>query len=63
MQKATKYKLHIGIGLLAAIAYLILPTDVLPDAMPALGWIDDVIAVLLAVANAIRYVSKLRKEK
>lgn len=63
MQKATKYKLNIGIGVLVALIYVLIPVDFLPDAVPAIGWIDDIIAVLLAVANAITFLSKLRKNK
>lgn len=63
MQEKTKYKLNIGIGCVVALAYILLPTDVVPDAVPALGWIDDGIATLMAVANAIRWGAKLRKNK
>lgn len=61
MQKSTKYKWNIGIGLLVALVYVLIPIDILPDAAPAIGWIDDIIAVLLAVANALALLSKLRK--
>ena len=63
MQKATKYKLNIGIGAVVALIYVLLPFDLSPDAMPVIGWIDDIIAVLLAVANGIIFASKLRKNK
>ncbi|MBO7457339.1 MAG: DUF1232 domain-containing protein [Paludibacteraceae bacterium] len=62
MQKTTKYKLNIGIGLLVALIYVLIPIDLLPDAVPAIGWIDDIIAVLLALANAITFLTKLRKK-
>ncbi len=61
MQKSTKYKWNIGIGLLVALVYVLIPIDILPDATPAIGWIDDIIAILLAVANALAFLSKLRK--
>ncbi len=61
MQKSTKYKWNIGIGLLVALVYVLIPIDILPDATPAIGWIDDIIAILLAVANALALLSKLRK--
>ena len=61
MEKRTKYKWNIGIGLLVALVYVLIPIDLLPDTAPAIGWIDDIIAVLLAVANAIAFLSKLRK--
>lgn len=63
MQKATKYKLNIGIGALIALIYVLIPVDVAPDAMPVVGWIDDLIAVLLAVTNGLVFASKLKKNK
>ncbi len=63
MTKSSKYKLSIGIGAFVALLYVALPTDILPDAVPALGWIDDIIAVLLAIANGIVFAGKLRKTK
>lgn len=45
-------------SLLAAVLYVVLPTDVVPDVLPAVGWLDDVAAVLLAVANALRILRK-----
>lgn len=61
MQKSTKYKLNIGIGALVALIYLIIPVDLSPDAIPVIGWIDDIIAVLLAIANGILWARKLKK--
>ena len=60
MDKKTKYKLNIGIGFVIALIYLLLPTDFVPDPMPVAGWIDDIIAILLAIANAVRMGAKLR---
>ena len=34
----------------AAVAYLILPFDIVPDILPALGRIDDVLVIVIAVA-------------
>ena len=50
-----------GITLAVAVLYILLPVDFVPDAIPALGWIDDIIAILLAVANAIRLGVKIRQ--
>lgn len=61
MEKKKKYKWSIGLGFLAAIIYLLIPTDVVPDVVPALGWIDDIVAILLAIANAIRLAVKIKK--
>ena len=63
MQKETKYKLKIWIGALVALIYVLVPVDVSPDAMPMIGWIDDIIAILLAVANGLHFASKIKKSK
>ncbi len=55
--------MNIGIGALIALIYVLIPVDVAPDAMPVIGWIDDLIAVLLAVANGLVFASKLKKNK
>lgn len=58
MEPKTKKKLSIGLSLLAAILYVIVPTDLIPDIAPVAGWIDDVVAILLAVANTIRILKR-----
>jgi uncharacterized membrane protein YkvA (DUF1232 family) len=63
MQKSTKYKMNIWIGALVALIYVLIPRDVSPDAVPVIGWIDDIIAILLAVTNGLVFASKLRKKK
>ena len=63
MQKATKYKLNIGIGALIALIYVLIPVDIVPEAVPVIGWIDDLIAILLAVTNGLVLGTKLRKNK
>ena len=63
MQQSTKYKLNICIGALIALIYVLLPVDISPDAVPVVGWIDDIIAVLLAITNGLIFASKLRKRK
>jgi uncharacterized membrane protein YkvA (DUF1232 family) len=63
MQKSTKYKLNIWIGALVAFIYVLIPVDVSPDAVPMIGWIDDIIAILLAITNGLVFASKLRKKK
>ena len=61
MTQTKKYKISLGVTLAVAILYVLLPTDFVPDAIPALGWIDDIIAILLAIANAIRLGVKIRQ--
>ena len=63
MQKSAKHKLRIVIGAVVALIYVLVPIDVSPDAVPVIGWIDDIVAVLLAVANGIIWGAKLRKER
>lgn len=62
MQPKTKYKLNLGISIVIAALYLIVPTDLLPDTMPLIGWIDDIIAILLVIANAVRVTNKLKNK-
>lgn len=61
MEKKTKYKVSAIASLVVALVYLIAPIDLVPDAVPAIGWIDDIIAILVAITNAIRLASKIRK--
>jgi uncharacterized membrane protein YkvA (DUF1232 family) len=63
MQKSTKYKLSIWIAILVAISYFFIPFDIFPDAVPVMGWIDDIIVILMAVTNGLVLGSKLRKNK
>ena len=63
MQRSTKYKLNIGIGALIAFLYVLIPVDVSPDVVPVVGWIDDLVAILLAVTNGLIFATKLKKDK
>ena len=62
MQKSTKYKMNIGIGALIALIYVVLPVDFLPVAIPVTGWIDDLIAVLIAITNGLVWGAKLKRK-
>ena len=42
MQQKTKYRLSIILGALAALIYIVIPTDLSPDPVPVIGWIDDI---------------------
>lgn len=63
MSKSTKYKWNIWIGAIIALIYILIPFDISPDTVPVLGWLDDIVAILLAVANGIIYGRKLRNLK
>lgn len=43
--------------IIGALGYLILPTDLVPDFIPALGFTDDLTAILLALRNLNRYIT------
>ena len=55
--------MNIGIGALIAFLYVLIPVDVSPDVVPVVGWIDDLVAILLAVTNGLVFASKLKKDK
>ncbi|HBZ34028.1 MAG TPA: hypothetical protein DEO38_02890 [Bacteroidales bacterium] len=61
MDPNTKNKISIAVGGALAIAYILFPMDIVPDGLPIIGWIDDTIAVLAAVANGIRLAMKMRQ--
>ena len=63
MSKSSKYKWNIWIGAIIALIYVLIPFDISPDAVPVLGWIDDLVAILLAIANGILFGRKLRNMK
>ena len=50
----------------AAVAYVVWPLDLIPDAIPVLGWLDDVGIVAAAaaflVAEVRRHERKLERE-
>ncbi len=60
MSKSTRYKWNIWIGAIISLIYVLIPVDLSPDAVPVLGWIDDIVAILLAIANGIIFGRKLR---
>lgn len=46
-----------------ALGYFILPTDAIPDVMPALGYADDLSALTLAIAAIVTYVDSSVRAK
>jgi uncharacterized membrane protein YkvA (DUF1232 family) len=43
------------IALIIAVIYLISPIDLIPDIIPIVGWIDDVIMLLTAIGIFIKF--------
>ncbi|GAB2517024.1 YkvA family protein [Spirosoma aerophilum] len=43
--------------IVSAIAYLFLRTDIIPDAIPVLGYADDIAALLCAISRVSRNIS------
>lgn len=44
-----------------AVAYVVMPFDVIPDVMPVIGWLDDVGVVALVGAWLTRRISDYRE--
>jgi uncharacterized membrane protein YkvA (DUF1232 family) len=49
-----KVKLKAGLILAAVIFYILEPIDLIPDFIPVLGWVDDLVIVPLAMALAAK---------
>jgi len=54
MEEDKKSKAGAWIGAALALAYILSPLDVIPDAFPGVGWLDDVLAAIIAVLNIIQ---------
>jgi len=48
------------IFLILDLLYVISPIDFIPDFIPVIGWIDDIIAILIGVSLGIKYLIKKR---
>ncbi len=48
---------------LGALGYFILPTDLVADFLPVIGFTDDIALVSYVIANAVEYISPEIKEK
>ena len=63
MKQTTLQKINMTVVTVLAEIYVIIPIDIVPDLTPFLGFIDDAIAVLIAIGNAIRVIRNLKKKK
>jgi uncharacterized membrane protein YkvA (DUF1232 family) len=36
------------LAIIVALAYVLWPIDLIPDLIPVIGWVDDVIALIVA---------------
>jgi uncharacterized membrane protein YkvA (DUF1232 family) len=46
--------------LLAGLVYLLVPTDIIPDVIPALGFSDDVLALIAAGTTFLKIANRVR---
>ncbi|MGF1683278.1 DUF1232 domain-containing protein [Photobacterium makurazakiensis] len=59
--KATPYKDKIVLG--SALAYLVLPADMIPDIVPVAGYTDDAAALGIAVKTASDSITEKHEEE
>lgn len=48
--------------LAGALGYLMIPTDIIPDKVPLVGWLDDAAVVAFALKIANRYIKPSHRE-
>ena len=63
MKQTTLQKINMTVVTVLAAIYVIIPIDIVPDRNQFLSCIDDAIAVLIAIGNAIRRSRNLKKKK
>lgn len=61
--KSPEIPLRLKVTIAGALLYLILPTDVVPDAIPGIGLIDDVSVILLVFKEVSKFVVPIAIEK
>ena len=52
--KSTKYGIKAWIPLILAVIYTVSPVDLLPDALPVLGWLEDALFLIIGGLNGIQ---------
>lgn len=55
--------IQVKLQIMGALAYLVMPLDLIPDFIPVIGWTDDAAALAFAYTNAQNYVDDLVKEE
>ena len=53
----SKIPIKVRLIFMAALGYLILPTDLVADMIPALGFTDDIAFLTYAISNAHEYIT------
>ncbi|HJN06776.1 MAG TPA: DUF1232 domain-containing protein [Bacteroidales bacterium] len=53
----SKIPIKIRLVFMAALGYLILPTDLVADLIPAIGFTDDIAFLTYAISNAQEYIT------
>ena len=48
--------------ILMVIVYLLSPIDIIPDAVPVVGWLDDASILLVEIAQFVAYMKKKKSE-
>lgn len=55
--------LNVKLQIMGALAYLVMPLDLIPDFIPVLGWTDDAAALTFAYASAQSYVDDIVRQQ
>ena len=55
--------IHVKLEIMGALAYLVMPLDLIPDFIPVVGWTDDAAALGFAYTSAQVYVDDLVREE
>jgi len=55
---AKKVPLHLKIILFLSVLYLLSPIDLIPDFIPVIGQLDDILLITLVVRYASKYLSE-----
>lgn len=59
----TRIPLRVRLVFMAALGYLILPTDLVADLLPVIGFTDDIAFLTYAISSAREYITPEVKDK